>query len=124
MSRWLALAAKANEIPAPLPDTPTEPDSCGVMVVSSDVSLPKVANCRVLSGCRVEVSEFRNCLDAAEERAAIIEFDCGLSRAEAEALALKHHGPGILAALKRGDLSTSNLTFALLRRLKREARDD
>ena len=124
MSRWLALAAKANEIPAPLPDTPTEPDTCGVMVVSSNVSLPKVASCRVLSGCRVEVSEFRDALDAAEERAAIIEFDGGLSHAEAEALALRQHGADILAALNRDDLSTDNLTFALLRRLKKEARDD
>lgn len=123
MSRWLALAAKANEIPAPLPDTPTEPDTCGDMVVSSDVSLPEVASCRVLSGCRVEVSEFRNALDAAEERVAIIEFDGGLSRAEAEALTLQQHGSGILAALKRGDL-TNNLTFALLRRLRVEASHD
>lgn len=118
MSRWLALAAKANEIPAPLPDTPTEPDTCGAMVVSTDVALPKVASCRVLSGCQVEVSESRDALDAAEERAAIIEFDGGLSRSEAEALALRQHGPGILAALNRDDLSTDTLTFALLRRLK------
>ena len=117
MSRWLDLARKAETKANPSVDNQTKHDK-------SPSAHPEVAFCQVLSGCQVEVRKFDDALDAAEERAAIIEFDGDLSRAEAEALALRQHGADILAALNRDDLSTDNLTFALLRRRKKEARDD
>ena len=85
---------------------------------------PRLARLADLAAPQPANPDFDDALDAAEERAAIIEFDGGLSHAEAEALALRQHGADILAALNRDDLSTDNLTFALLRRLKKEARDD
>ena len=113
MSRWLDLARKADTKANPSVDNQTKHDK-------SPSAHPQVAFCQVLSGCQVGVREFDDTLDAAEERAAIIEFDGGLSRSEAEALALRQHGGDILAALNRDDLSTDNLNFALMRRLTRD----
>jgi hypothetical protein len=43
------------------------------------------------SGCQSEI-EFLLARDMAEERAAILEFDAGLSRAQAEGIAFPAHG--------------------------------
>lgn len=85
---------------------------------------PRLARLALLAAPQPENRVFEDALHAAEERGSIIEFEGGLSRAEAEALALKQHGPNILAALNRGDLSNDNLTFALLRQLHGEGRND
>ena len=96
MSRWLALAENVKENTNPLPDTPTKGDK-------SLQTHPQVAFCRVLSGCQVGAKEkvgdtefsVRNekpDTDAFEERAAICQFDGGLTRANAEKLAAQCQG--------------------------------
>jgi hypothetical protein len=111
MSRWLALAETAKENTDTLPDNPTIPDK-------TPRKQPQVAFCRVMSGCRVEVKEkvgdtefsLRNenpdtaadnefsrrrekpDTDAFEERAAIAEYDGGLTRADAEQVAAQGQG--------------------------------
>jgi len=107
MSRWLALAAGSEENIDTLPDNPTKPDT------TPNIH-PQVAFCRVMSGCQVGVTEkvgdgeFSGRSDnvatetsrrrenpdndAFEERAAIAEYDGGLSRADAEQLAVECQG--------------------------------
>jgi hypothetical protein len=57
-------------------------------------------------------------IDAAEERAAIAEYEGGLSRTDAEAMAIAIHGPELFAAVGVDRVSLNNLTFALIRRLR------
>ena len=111
-----ALAKIRNE------DAP--PATTATFATNHPLATRKVAEVAEVAATRLRNPDFDDALDVAEERAAIIEFDGGLSHAEAEALALRQHGADILAALNRDDLSTDNLSFALLRRLKKEARDD
>ena len=111
MSRWLALAETAKENTDTLPDNPTIPDK-------TPSRQPQVVYCRVMAGRRVGDKEkvgdgefsLRNenpdtaadnefslrrenpDAEAFEERAAIAEFDGGLSHADAEQLAAQCQG--------------------------------
>ena len=96
MSRWLALAEGSEDNTHAVPDNPTKPDK-------TPRKQPQVAYCRVMSGCQAGVKEkvgdtefsVRNenpDTDAFEERAAIAEYDGGLTRADAERLAAECQG--------------------------------
>ena len=82
MTRWLRAARGAPLEPATEPTQPTEPPRPRVVSVPSVLSLvpdPEKA---------LPAPDLADLLDAAEERAAIIEHDGGLPRAEAERRAL------------------------------------
>jgi hypothetical protein len=87
MSRWLALARSGCENTELSPDIRTKPDK------TSEIQ-PEVGFCQVVSNCPVggENKVDAPDTDAFEERAAIAEFDGGLSRDDAEDLAAQCQG--------------------------------
>ncbi len=57
-------------------------------------------------------------LDRADERAAILEFDAGMSRAVAESRAIQAHEPAILAAIGSGcQYPSGNVCYGFLEHL-------
>ena len=95
MTRWLR-AARGS--PIELATEPTEPTELTRQDVSS---VPSVLSLMSDPEGPPAAPDLADLLDAAEERAAIMEFDGGLSRAEAERLALAAHGPAALDAAAR-----------------------
>ncbi|WP_298359501.1 hypothetical protein [uncultured Litoreibacter sp.] len=63
------------------------------------------------------VSALRDAVDAAEERAAVLEFDAGMTREIAEARALQSHGDSIVRAIASGSHHCPQISTTLIDRL-------
>ena len=99
MSRWLALARSGGENTEPSPDIRTKPDKTPSIQ-------PQGGFCQVVSNCPIEVEENNGApdIDAFEERAAIAEYDGGLTRADAEQLAAECQGYSNVVAFRAADM--------------------
>ena len=102
MSRWLALARTGAEKSNSLAPNHPKPPKSHQLQPERDIM-------GVVGGCGDGNSENENArvaratlpdVDAFEERAAIIEFDAGLSRRDAGALATKAQGYGTVAEFR------------------------
>ncbi len=93
-TRWLACRTQKGEPSQRGPTRPTGPTEFRRKAVDIRAALAAAFESRA-------APDLADLLDAAEERAAIMEFDGGLSRAEADRLALAAHGPAALDAAAR-----------------------